>query len=585
MHTGDNAVAQGQRFGQGHLATDIETPGLDRAFEINCVTMAWEQGGDTHSILLDPCRNQGHHALVCDMYDRASMIILHNAMFDVPALYHHKMLTMTHIRKIVDTLVLARYGWPDPMVRKSLSHLAKAHLGMDENAEGMKMAFKAAGFKTIQAGYEGMDIDSPIYRQGAMLDTIATLRLQPILREHCWAWSLKHPFVHFGATSHGEAEALLETQEKVNRVMLRRTARGINVDRDYLNVYAESINVERLLAEAELATHGLEGGAGKGKKIVDYLDALGELPHGWPRTPTGGLRATKADLDALDHPLASAQRTLAEMDKITGYIRKVDHQASVTGRCHPQVGILGASATGRMAASMPEYQQFSGKARPIFTSDGEPGDDRQLWSIDWAQIEPVTMGLMAKDEKFLLPFEQGADLYEPIQRAAGIDRPTAKVVLLATMYGQGDRGMAAKINQSQEAAAQIRRQMLAAMPECKRWMVKVQSIAEQHGLVITAGGRILPVDSGGVFRAVNYIVQGSAYDFLAHTICQMEAEGLGDTVVLGMHDELVIDATTEQAERVEQIMLTPPEWIVKWAERVPTLRCDREPMGKAWAKV
>ena len=56
MHTGDNAVEMGQRFKQGHLATDIETPGLDEAFTINCVTMCWTEGEKTHAILLDPRR-------------------------------------------------------------------------------------------------------------------------------------------------------------------------------------------------------------------------------------------------------------------------------------------------------------------------------------------------------------------------------------------------------------------------------------------------------------------------------------------------------------------------------------------------
>ena len=45
--------------------------------------------------------------------------------------------------------------------------------------------------------------------------------------------------------------------------MLRRSARGLAVDRDYLVTYAEQVDVERNLAEAEMALHGLEGGSGK----------------------------------------------------------------------------------------------------------------------------------------------------------------------------------------------------------------------------------------------------------------------------------------------------------------------------------
>ena len=578
MHTGQNAVEQGALFRQGHLATDIETPGLDRAFDINCVTMCWEDAGQTHAILLDPERNENHARLCNDMYSRASMIILHNACFDVPALVHHGLMSVGHISKIVDTLVLARFGFPDQMVRKSLGHLAKRHLGMDDNADGMKLAFKAAGFRTIEQGWLHMDIDSPIYRQGAMLDTLATLRLQQLLRAHCWAWSVEHPFEHYGATSHGDAEALLEVQEMVHRVMLRRTARGINVDLDYLNVYAEKVQNERLIAEAELAVHGLEGGSGKGAKLVEYLDSIGELPDGWPRTPTRKLKATKDLLDAFDHPLSRAQRKLAETDKVLVYLTKVVHQAEVTGRCHPQVGTLAASSTGRMSYSMPELQQFPADARPVLRDDGDG-----LTSIDWSQIEPITMGVMAKDEVFLAPYEAGADLYEPLMRAAGIDRPTAKIGLLADMYGQGEAGMANRLELSLEQAGQIRRQIRAAMPLCTRWMSKVQQIALDYGVIVTAGGRILPVDRGGLFKAVNYIVQGSAYDTLAHAICEMERAGMGDKIYLAMHDELVV--STEVAAEVQHIMTTPPPFLEKWLGRVPVLRTDRADLGSSWLKV
>lgn len=589
LHTGrhatDAVIGLEQYTGPRSLpiAIDIETPGLDRAFEVNCVTASWEWRGEVQSILLDPVRNPSDRPAFEALMGMASSLILHNSPFDLPALVHHKLLSIADIYKVADTLLLARMALPDVMVKRDLTTLSVNYLGMSDFADGMKKAFAAAGFKTIQAGYEGMDIDSPIYRQGAMADTIATLRLEPILRDMCRSWLTDHPFVEFGATTAAEADELIGVQETVNKVMLTRTARGIRVDQDYLAKYAEQVDTERKIAEAELAAVGLEGGAGKSPKIIAYLEESGQLPANWPRTPTGNLRSTKDDLAALDHPLARAQRALAESDKVMGYLAKVSHQAEVTGRCHPQVGILGASATGRMAANTPEYQQFSAPARPIFLSDERDG--AQLWSIDWSQIEPVTMGLMARDEKFVEPYEAGEDLYEPIMRACGIDRPLAKVVLLATMYGQGDKGLAGRINKSQEQAAQIRRQMNAAMPGCARWMTKVQAIAESTGRVITGGGRVLPVDKGGIFRSVNYVIQGTAYDVLANTIVEMDRQGLGDHVLLGMHDELVIDGPQGIADEVEQIMLTPPKFLEKWAGRTPVLRCDKEATGKSWAKV
>ncbi|MBV9869112.1 MAG: hypothetical protein JO214_00575 [Frankiaceae bacterium] len=589
LSTGEEALVAVRRFLTTRrrsvtLAADIETPGLDRAFTINCVTAAWRwpDSGNVQAILLDPARKSADYEAGEALFDHADGLIFHNAAFDIPPLFHSGLFGTDEIARVIDTLLLARIGIPDVMIPKKLEALAVRFLGLTDSKGGMERAFKAAGYKTQTAGYEGMDIGSPIYRFGAMADTIATLALEPILRDGARAWLTDHPFVntYSAAQTAAEADALIETQETVHHVMLRRSALGLAVDRAYLDRYAEEVDIERNLAVAELAVHGLEGGTGKGAKLVEYLAERGELPEPWPRTPTRKLRATKADLEFLAtvNPLAAAQRKLAVIEKVMGYLEKVDRQASVTGRCHPQVGVLGASATGRMSYSSPELQQFPAEARPVLCDDGQG-----LTSIDWSQIEPVTMALMAKDHAFLAPFEAGADLYEPIMRAAGIDRPTAKIVLLATMYGQGTPKLAATIGHTEESAAQIKRQMFLAMKRCERWMAKVQEVAWASGRTITVGGRILPVDEGGVFKAVNYTVQGSAYDVLAHTIVTMEREGLGAHLQLAMHDEVVVD--TAVAEEVQRIMVTPPPFLTAWAEREPVLRTDRADMGHAWAKV
>lgn len=578
LSTGADAALEAVGFPGGDLATDIETPGLDNSFTINCVTMAWRADGKLRSVLLDPARDPRHADLVRLMYGRAARIILHNAAFDVPPLQHAGLLTPDQISRVVDTLLLARFAIPDTFVPKNLAALSSRFLGYADFADGMKRAFAAAGYRTIQAGFEGLDIGSPIYRFGAMADTVATLQLEPVLRQLALDWTLDHPFSTHGATTRDAAVATLEKQERVNRVMLRISARGLAVDMDYLDRYREQVEAERQKHLAALAAVGLEGGSGKGGKMVDYLDSIGELPDAWPRTPTGKLKATKELLEGLDHPLAHAQRQLAVSDKVTGYLEKVARQAAVTGRCHPQVGVLGASATGRMSYGVPELQQFPADARPIIGDDGQG-----LTSLDWSQIEPVTMANMAGDTAFLEPFEGGADLYEPIQRAAGIDRPTAKVVLLAAMYGQGIPKLARTIGHTEESAAQIRRQMFAAMPRCGKWMSRVVDIAAQHRRIITAGGRILSVDPGFEYKAVNYCIQGSAYDVLAHTIVTLDERGLADHLHLAMHDEVVVDS--EIAFEAERIMRTPPPFLEAWAGRTPVLRTDRADMGHSWLKV
>lgn len=582
MSTGDAAleIMRGAEWDQP-VAVDIETPSVEDSFTIKCVTATWVgRDGARESVLLDPMRDGDHLRAAREMFSRARALVLHNAAFDVPGLVAAEIMTLADIDKVQDTLVYARLAYPDTFVGKSLGALSAKLLGLDEMAGGMEAAFAAAGYKNKAQGFREMDIDTPIYRAGAMADTAATLMVRTPLIDAAVLQLTDHPFDTHGLTERGQALELIEREQIVNRVMLRRSARGLAVDVEYLDRYRGEVEEE--LRRSELLLHNADIRPGNGGDLMAAIESAGELPENWPRTPTGRLKADKGNLEGLDHPLARAHREVAHGSKILGYLEKVVARSRVTGRLHPMVGVLGASATGRMAYSSPELQQFPAEARAIITDDGQG-----LTSVDWSQIEPVTLANMARDLKFVEPFEAGEDLYEPIQRAAGVDRKTAKVVLLGTMYGQGTTRLAATIGHTYESAAQIKRQLFAAMPESAKFMGRISDVASNHGCVPTLSGRILPIPTFNGERAahkgVNYVVQGSALDVLHETIVAVERAGLGDHIQLAMHDELVVD--TEVAREVEQIMQTPPEALCRWAGRVPILRTDRADMGSAWASV
>ena len=102
---------------------------------------------------------------------------------------------------------------------------------------------------------------------------------------------------------------------------------------------------------------------------------------------------------------------------------------------------------------------------------------------------------------------------------------------------------------------------------------------------MTVGGRILPVDPDGVYRAVNHCIQGSAADQLCWAVDVIAAAGLGDLIVLGLHDELVVDCDEDTATIIESLMAIPHPGLTRWTGgRVPTLRTDRAALGKAWQK-
>lgn len=567
------------------VAVDTETMGLGAdSFTLKCFTAAWETPNGTVSILLDPTRRGDDRRAVREILTRAGTIVIQNAAYDVPPLHQNGLLELADIAKVHDTVVYARMAYPDRSVSKSLEALSVRLVGFPEAEITMAALFKASGL-TVAEGFKAFDIDRPVYRLGAMADTVATLRLLQAIQAAAWSRLAEgHPFDEFGLDSAG-AVAVMEREQEVNRIMLRRSARGLAVDTDYLNRYEEEHARELTAARDALAAEDLDPDAGNlGYLLVSKLDARGELPASWPRTDSGRLRATKDDLPKLDHPLAASARKVAELGKVTGYLTKVSDMVRVTGRVHPQVGVLGASATGRMAYSWPELQQFPADARPIIVSP------TGLTSVDWSQIEPVVMANCARDVAFLEPFENGADLYAPIQAAAGVPRKTAKVLLLAAMYGQGKTKLAESLGISTEEAKRLQAGMFSAMPSTRAFIDRLRQIGEDTGLILSADGRVLPVPSdprtGAVFayKAVNYFCQGSAYSVLADTIVRLERAGLGDSIHLALHDELVVD--TEAAEAVAEIMRTPPEFLLKWTGgRPPVFKTDTADMGTAWAYV
>lgn len=581
MYTGQPARDAIRAWPGGTASIDIETPSLTDSFTIKCVTLAWEGHEGTVSVLLNPLRDDRDAEAVREAVDKASALVLQNAPFDIPGLVAAKLMDLADIAKVWDTVVYARMAYTDRLERKGLDDLAVRLLGMASTKDVLAVARRASGLVSVESWYRDADIHMLTYRIGALADTVVTLRVLDPVREAAIARQLDHPFGVRGLSHRSEAEELTLRAQRVHRVMLRRAARGYNVDTEYLHKYRESVHEEKLAAEAVMHDLGLK--PGYGAAVVAYLDSRGELPDGWPRTRTGKLQATKGLMEALDHPLAHTHRVIAGTDKVLGYLDKVVDRAEFTGRVHPQFHTHGASASGRQSVSEPELQQFPGDARPIILGDSP------MTSVDFSAIEPGLLGWMGQDRRFVAPYEAGADIYLPVADLAGVDRKTAKVVLLADMYGRGGHSLAAQLGKSEEEVSYIRRRMRDAMPTAARFMGRVSNLAAQSGLTITMSGRVLtvPVNKkrGGymAYKAVNGMFQGSCADMLMDSIDQADKEGLGDEIHLPMHDELV--CSTEAADDISRIMRTPHPRLIAWAGRDDIrIRVDRDDIGLAWKK-
>lgn len=562
------------------VACDIETFGLGTdARRIKCVSFA----NRTMACVLDP-RDGDQAELIEHMINKTGMLVFHNSTFDVPSLALNDLIDRDHCDKITDTLIYARLAWPDMLMKKDLDSLGARLLGM-QIGEKIQAIFRRLGM-TKADGFKRLDISSPAYLMGAATDAVVTARILPMVRQAAFrTLTSGHPFSTFGVTG-DEAWRLVDREQVINRMMLRRAVRGLRVDFDYLEKYRDATQADRFAAEAELVSADVK--PGNGNSLMKKLDTLGAIPDGYPRTAkTRAPSATADNLERLSHPLAKLYVKAKQIAKVEDdYLAKVAALA-IDGRIYPVTNLLKAT-TGRASMGDPPLHQFPEAARGIILAD--EGDS--LTSIDWSQIEPVTIANIAGDVKVLAGYEQGtSDLYTDVGRLAQVERKVAKVVLLAQLYGEGLGTLAADLGIDYEEAEEIKSFIFSTMPRTKNLMWKLREIGGQFRKVFTLSGRILDVPMGRGFdggppsvathKAINYFVQGSAYDVLAETLIEVEAAGLGDALYLTMHDELVVSSSA--AHDVDLIMRRPPERLVYLAKRTPTLRTDTALLGERWA--
>ncbi len=188
---------------------------------------------------------------------------------------------------------------------------------------------------------------------------------------------------------------------------------------------------------------------------------------------------------------------------------------------------------------------------------------------DLGQIEPRVLAVVSVDRTFA-EATRSDDLYAPVAAKLGADRPTAKVAVLAAMYGQRSG-----------AAGEALKDLEKAYPVAMGLLDRAYADGVARLPVRTWGGRLIrfgaatpaadgtdrtdgagPGEQGGIREkaggadgargryARNAIIQGSAAELFkawAATVRRAVAP-LGGQIVLCLHDELLVQVPEEHAQ-------------------------------------
>jgi len=293
--------------------------------------------------------------------------------------------------------------------------------------------------------------------------------------------------------------------------------------------------------------------------------ALAHIGIDVPDTRSGRLEPWRSA-----HPLVEALLTWRKADRIAttyGY-RWLDEHVGADDRLR---GAWSASdgAAGRMTAQA-GLHNLPAELRPAVAA--EPG--HVLVRADLGQVEPRVLAAVSADEA-LAAATADDDLYLPVARRLGVERPVAKVAVLAAMYGQ-----------TSGAAGQALDGMERAYPVALRYLRSAYEQGRAGRAVRTHGGRLvrmypLPdtlderdhraaVNGRGRF-ARNAVVQGSAAELFKAWAATVRAacRPLDAGIVLCLHDELLVHAPAQAGDRVADLLRsTLADVAARWAGSV-----------------
>lgn len=357
---------------------------------------------------------------------------------------------------------------------------------------------------------------------------------------------------------------------------------GIKVDKDALTQYGIMLDeaVSELtkdifsLAEEEFNINSTQ------QLGVILFEKLG-LKAG-KKTKTGYSTAHEVLEKLTDHhPIISKILDYRSLTKLKSTY--VDGLLSVI---HPSTGKIHSTfnqtitTTGRISSSEPNLQNIPirlplGRGlRKVFI----PTDDSYVFiDGDYSQIELRVLAHMSRDEVLIRAFQEGQDIHRltasqvfktPLDQVTPSQRGSAKAVNFGIIYGMGAFSLGQDLKISKKEAERYIEGYFEKYPGVKRFLDESVNSAKESGYASTIFNRRRSIPELGASNfvqrsfgervAMNMPVQGSAADIIKIAMVKvhrrLKEEGLASRLILQVHDELLIEAKKEEAERVKDIL-------------------------------
>lgn len=455
--------------------------------------------------------------------------------------------------RLDDTLTMARID--DPSRANGLKPLGSSLI--DRRAVAGQKALDE-GMAANKWNWATVPIDYPPYWIYSALDPVITAHLHDHLAPRV-------PAVPY------------DLERAANRICTKMMMRGLQLDVPYIEKailsYEEtSEKIRQWLTSAHQITSPASSG-----QIRRAFDRLGQESLFW--TETGQPQYTKSTLkfymtegqnDAVKQ-LAQYLLAVRKADKFPrDYLRKFLDMRDVGDILRMSINVMGA-ITSRMSVSEPPLQQLSRDEKMIRGSiTARPG--MVLISCDLDQIELRMIASASRDEGLINAILEadatgtnvflviGREMYgEPITKAD--PRYTQlKAYVYASAYGAGPDKLAETAGIPAETVRRISELFNKNFPGMKQLSdnllsdaLRMKASGERPGVRLDSG-RFIPLKPGQEYAALNYRTQGPAAEYMKQCLVNLDASGLGDNLLLPIHDEILLEVPEAEAEEALKIV-------------------------------
>lgn len=402
----------------------------------------------------------------------------------------------------------------------------------------------------------------------------------------------------------GERELLTEIELPLSEVLAKMEFAGFEVDREGIEAFGKALG-EKIneLTSAIYESVGYEFNINSPKQLGVALFEDLKLPCK-KKTKTG--YSTNAEvLEGLvnEHPCISQILEYRSLSKLKstycdGLLKVIEED----GRIHTRFNQV-ETRTGRISSLEPNLQNI-----PIRTELGREmrkffvaGKGKKLVDADYSQIELRVLSDLANDETMINAFNNGDDIHTitasqvfnmPVEMVTPQMRSRAKAVNFGIVYGIGAFSLAKDIGVSNKEAKQYIDNYLATYSGVDAYMKRMIDLAKDKGYSETLfhRKRYLPelASSNHMMRAFgervarNMPIQGTAADIIKIAMVKVDrrlkAENMQAHLILQVHDELIVEAPDNEAEKALEIVTQEMENACKMKV---LLRADGK-IGNTW---